>query len=131
MTTVELVKTPGQKFVMTHLMLPHEPSVWAADGELQYKNLPQPELYLQQIRFTCDYLNSLVNDILAADPSAIIIIQSDEGMAYRKPVELNYDLTQVQWNGVFTAWRLPDPDIDALSQLKHTEILKYVLNHNR
>jgi hypothetical protein len=86
---------------------------------------------LQQIRFTCDYLNSLANDILNADPDAIIIIQSDEGMAYRKPVELNYDLTPVQWNGVFTAWKLPWDD--GLADLPHTGILNFVLgklNHN-
>lgn len=132
MTTVELAKTPGQKFVMTHLMLPHEPFVWTANGELQYKDLPQPELYVQQISFTCDYLNSLASDILAADSNAIIIIQSDEGMAYRKPVELNYDLTPTQWNGVFTAWRLPWDD--DLAELPHTGILNYVLgklNHNQ
>jgi hypothetical protein len=125
MTTVDLAADPGQKFVLLHLMLPHEPFVWDADGNLQDGKLSTKDAYYEQMRFTRDYLVSLADGIISNDTDAIVIIQSDEGMAYRKPVELNYDLTLTQWNGVLTAWRLPyTPELD---DIPHTGILKYVL----
>lgn len=131
MTVTEISKTPGQKFVMAHLILPHEPYCWDADGKLQYESNDPVKEYLAQIQFTCGYLVSLVENIQSNDPGAIIIIQSDEGMAYRKPVELNYSLTPTQWNGVLSAWGIPNwvkpIDKAELDALKHIEILKYIL----
>lgn len=111
----------GPIFVMTHILLPHEPFVWSDT------RLSQPEQYYQQIKYTQTYLINLIDGICTADPEAIIIIQSDEGMAYKKPVELNYALSPVQWNGVLTAWYIPGADESELAVLKHTEILKYLL----
>lgn len=88
--------------------------------------LTTQEAYKQQIIFTMGYLENLTKAIIAFDPTAIIIIQSDEGMAFRKPIELNYEISDIQWNGVFSAYRLPDDDI--LEYLAHTEILQYVID---
>lgn len=114
----------GPWFVMAHLMLPHEPFVWCD------MKTSQPEQYYQQIKYTQTYLITLIGEIQVADPDGIIIIQSDEGMAYKKPIELNYTLSPVQWNGVLTAWYIPGADEVELSKLKHTEILKYVTGND-
>lgn len=118
----------GPVFVMAHLMLPHEPFVWDADGNPQNnKRLSEPEAYYQQIQYAQSYLLNLIYGIQANDPNAIIIIQADEGMAYKSPVELNTALSSTQWSGVLTAWYIPGADASELSNLKHTEILKYIL----
>jgi len=107
-------------FAMAHLMAPHEPYVYADQG------LSIPEQYYANIRYTLSYLTGLATGIRAADPSAIIIIQSDEGMAYRKPIELNRALSAVQWSGVFSAWYMPDYSGD-MELIEHNEILGTVI----
>lgn len=128
LNVIQISKAPGQHFVMAHILLPHEPFVWDADGKINYNTGDPVKEYTAQIQFACGYLLSLVDGIQSNDPGAIIIIQSDEGMAYRKPVELNYDLSPVQWNGVLSAWKIKPFNQTELDALKHTEILKYVLD---
>ena len=126
--TLKNVVPNSSQFVMAHILLPHEPFVWNSEGQPQAdKSLTIPEQYIQQIKFTENYLMQLALDLRQVDPTAIIIFQADEGMAYKKPVELNYSLSPTQWSGVFTAWYIPGADEKVLHQLKHTEILKYIL----
>lgn len=120
----------GQKFVFSHILLPHEPFVWTADGELQFDTkLSQLVLYIQQLSFTCNYLMKLTGDILKADPDAIIIIQSDEGMGFKRPVELNLGLSDTQWFGTFSAWRIPGVDDSQLENIEITQILGYLVEY--
>jgi hypothetical protein len=125
-TLTEFSMQDGQNFVMAHIILPHEPFVWTADGQPQYAKLSNPELYLEQIKFAQGYLVTLATNIRKNDPTATIIIQSDEGMAYQN-LEEKEQLSPEQWNGVLTAWYIPGAVASQLDQLKHTEILKYVL----
>lgn len=112
-----LVDIAGEKsnnrFVLAHILLPHEPFVWADD-------------YIGQIDYAMTYLAKLAEAIRTADPDAIVIMQADEGMAYTDP-ELSKALSNTQWNGVLTAWRIPNANRTDLQALKHTEILKYLL----
>jgi hypothetical protein len=109
-------------FTFAHLLFPHEPYIYADPAD------SIPAQYEANIRAALAFLTDLVGTIRAADPSAVIIIQSDEGMAYRKPIELNNDLSPVQWNGVFTAWYLPDYTGNK-DKIKHTDILAVVVKH--
>ncbi|MDD4875872.1 MAG: hypothetical protein PHQ86_01890 [Dehalococcoidales bacterium] len=111
----------GPIFTLAHLMLPHEPYIYADS------RLGRVVQYYQEIIYAQDYLIRLIDSIREYDTDAVIIIQSDEGMAYAKPVELNYDLSNTQWNGVLTAWYIPGADKSILSEIKHTEILKYLI----
>lgn len=108
------------QFIMAHIMLPHEPFIYtiARNRMDQYKD---------QIRYSLLYLDSLATRIHEADPNAVIIIQSDEGMAFRKPADLNDTLSPRQWNGVFAGWYFPDqpPDLGNISRI--TEILDIVV----
>lgn len=126
---ITLSKSNTQQCVFAHIILPHEPYVWNAEGNLQFgSGLSEQEKYVEQIRFTCGYLLGIVNGIILNDPDAIIIIQSDEGMGYTD-YELSKQLTSDQWNGVFTAWRIPGADREELAALKHTGILRWVLDN--
>ncbi len=125
-TLENLSMQDGQNFVMAHIILPHEPFVWTADGQPQYAKLSNPELYLEQIKFARGYIVTLATNIRKNDPTAIIIIQSDEGMAYRN-LEEKQSLSPTQWNGVLTAWYIPNACLSCTVNLEHTGILKYVL----
>ncbi len=115
------------QFVLAHILLPHEPFAWTADGKPQTDtSLSIPEQYYEQIRFTADYITRLAEDLRRADPAATIIFQADEGMCYARPRELSFALTDTQWRGVFTAWYIPGADESELSKIQHTEILKEV-----
>lgn len=107
-------------FVFAHILAPHEPYIFS-DTRLSI-----PEQYNQSIEGVLARLVGMARQIRNHDPTAIIVIQSDEGMAYRKPIELNYELSPVQWSGVFTAWYIPGFEGD-FDSIKHTEILLYAV----
>jgi hypothetical protein len=118
---------PGQKFVICHILMPHEPYVFDTNGGPVIDYLSDTDKYRGQLEYALKYLADIAKSIIENDPGAIIIMQSDEGCAFQKPVELNYSLTQNQWNGVLTAWRIPGKD--GYQSLKHTEIAGYLISH--
>jgi hypothetical protein len=118
----------NQHFVFEHLILPHPPYVFTSDGMPQKDTaLSEKELYYGQVKFAMNYLLAEVKTILDNDPTAIIMLQSDEGMAFVVEQELNLELSNTQWNGVLSAWRIPGADESELSTLKHTEILGWLV----
>lgn len=119
-----------QHFVFMHMICPHPPYVWTAEGEpFNSSGTDEVEDYTEQIKFAEKFLVDMAEGILASDPTAVIIFQSDEGMAFHDPVELNYGLSQTQWNGVFTAWRIPGSDENILATVNHTDILAAVMSY--
>lgn len=97
---------PEPKFVFAHLLLPHPPFVFGADGScLDLKTVTQrsrTENYLNQVRFANAKILEMVRAIRAnskTDP--IIIIQADEG-PWPAPYAgderfLGTDVTSVDW----------------------------------
>ena len=87
-------------FVWSHIMLPHFPLIFGADGEpitpgesLLVMNNPHvfegtdsswniKQQFLQQLQFTNKKSMELVNKILENEKQSIIIIQSDHGSAF-------------------------------------------------
>jgi hypothetical protein len=67
-------------FVMAHLLLPHEPYVFRADGSVR-EGTPQSSLegYRDQLTFLNNALVALIDDIRARNPEAVILIMADEG----------------------------------------------------
>jgi len=115
-------------FVISHIMMPHEPFVYADNSKSELNQ------YYDNINYALTYIKNLAERIRTSDPTAIVIIQSDEGMAFSKPPELNKELSLIQWNGVFTAWYLPwelktGGFLDNLDNIEHTSILDIVLNN--
>ena len=126
------------KYVFVHLILPHPPFIWTADGQPQegqdigcflesylfdWASSKDMLLYLQQVVFTEHYLLDMIDSI---SDDAIIILQSDEGVCFTR-AGANDDLSNAQWNGVLTAWRIPGVDDTELETVGQTDILGHVI----
>ncbi len=89
----------GPKFVLMHILLPHEPYVFAANGEYsglnEYDSKFSPAGFREQLRFTNDKIRGIVDGLLSGpeETRPIIIIEADEGPypdAYSKD-EVGFD----------------------------------------
>ena len=76
---------PGPKFVFAHILLPHDPYVFRADGtpipEAEAKATPEAELYRNHLAFANSQIKDIVGYLLSG-PEAnrpIVIIEGDEG----------------------------------------------------
>lgn len=123
----DLATDPSKDFVFAHILLPHDPYVFDADGNLltaaDVSTLSRDELVAGQLAYTNDQMEDLVESLLAGpdDDDPIIVIQSDEG-----PYPAAYDENQYTFDwtkatddevntkfGVLDAFYLPDePDAD-------------------
>jgi len=119
---------PGPKLVVGHVLLPHEPYVFKANGE--YSELSEADSRFsvagqaEQLAYTNDHIRSLVSSLLAVPEAErpIIIIEADEGPY---PDRYNRDQNGFDWStatddelvtkyGVLTAMYLPgDAPADA------------------
>lgn len=81
-------KASEPKFVFTHLMPPHPPYLFGANGEdTQEVNLGltgwtrwlAKEPYIEQLKYVNSRVLEKVNSIVSKDPNSIIIVQSDHG----------------------------------------------------
>ena len=122
----EIPSLPGPKYVFAHLLLPHDPYVFNADGSFTGREqvdaagsageLPAPA----QLR---EHANaSLVDRILAASgPDAVIMLQADEGPF---PARYRADEWGFEWReatdeeleekfGILYAMRVPGADLEA------------------
>lgn len=125
-SVIDTTTKASPKFVFVHLIMPHPPFIFTADGQPQNtegKSLQQ--LYLEQAQFTESYLLEMVK---AIPKDAIVIIQADEGMNFDQNLEENEKLTDNQFEGVMTAWHIPNCNSQDLEGIRHTEILRFIVN---
>lgn len=113
------------KFVFAHILLPHPPYTWGKDGNVRTEPMDTMGQYLAQVQFVEGYLLQMIDAIKETD--SIIIIQADEGIAFGSPGE-NKKLSNNQWNGVLTAWRIPGEDKTDMQDMPITDVLKFVIN---
>jgi hypothetical protein len=125
---IEKVKEIGARgdkaFVFAHILVPHEPYVFSADGRCPSTDTMErtkAEKYVEQVRYANSLIKDFVSALLAADgPKPIIIIQSDEG-----PFPPRYDNEDPSWRdatvdelrekmGILNAFYFPDGDYRAL-----------------
>ncbi len=81
---LQATKQTGQKFVMTHLLMPHDPYVYDADCNLLQQPLQRWEIspanYIEQVKCANSRAMQAIDTILAnSTQPPIIILQSDEG----------------------------------------------------
>jgi hypothetical protein len=102
----KLDRFPGPRFVFAHIICPHDPLVFAADGSFvpaeEAEQHTKAVNYINQLVYVNTRVEQVVNDLLSrpVDQQPIIVIQSDEG----------------PYPGAPTVWE-PDPD-DEIAQQK-------------
>jgi len=110
-----LATAPGPKFVFAHVLLPHDPYVFRADGsvilEEESKREEEKDLYRGHLEFANKNIKSIVDDLLSGPDSEdpIVIIQADEGPLYCRSVdcpEMSVDYAATRF-GVLNALYLP------------------------
>lgn len=81
-------KAADKTYTLTYVESPHVPFVFNSDGTLNnpknYLNWEDPQYYLHQYQYISDRILDVVKNIIANDPTAVIILQSDHsarGMA--------------------------------------------------
>ena len=80
------MRDPGPNFTVIYMKSPHEPFVFDRDGN----DVPQDKwgittdkhYYLDQLVYITGHLEKICGAILAADPDAIVVLQSDHGHRY-------------------------------------------------
>ena len=95
-------REPGPKFVLLHVLLPHEPYVFDEVGdyptEAQREARGEGENYRQQMLFVGDHIKRIVDRLLdaAVDEQPVIIVAGDEGPF---PVRYAADKEGFDWVG--------------------------------
>lgn len=86
-------KPAGGKFIFAHVLVPHDPYYFNADGSISAtpdgNNLGKPvkQKYLGQVQYINNQMKTLISKIKKnTDNKAVILIQSDEGPY---PIQLN------------------------------------------
>jgi hypothetical protein len=114
-------------FVFAHMLVPHDPYVFDADGHClgddEADARSERDNYVGQVEFVNKQLLLLIDDLIrSATPAPIIIVQSDEGPF---PPRYQADLDGFDWNtattaelrqkmGILNAYYLPGVDDGAL-----------------
>lgn len=75
----------GPTFTLCYMQCPHQPFIFEADGTPRYtgtNNLWDKYYYLDQLIYFNTVLNETMDNIIAKDPDAVIVLQSDHGARY-------------------------------------------------
>jgi hypothetical protein len=113
-----LQSAPGPKFVFAHLLLPHDPYVFRADGSVisedEAKREEEKDLYRGHLAFANANIKSVVDDLLSGpdDEDPIVIVQADEGPLFCRNVdcpELTEEYAAIRF-GILNAMYLPGID---------------------
>ena len=81
----EIAEAPGLNFVFAHLLLPHPPYAFNADGSRvtaeQRASRTEDELYLEQLQYANSRILRLIDRLHAGPPESwpIVVLAADEG----------------------------------------------------
>lgn len=123
---------PHPTFVFAHIMLPHDPFIFDADGNINAyeKSISADKLedrYLSQLEFTDSKTLQVVKKLLTKDPQPIIIIQSDHG--YRSDHHDSDGYGRSFSN--FAAFYFPETELKDIPQdLSFVNTYRIVFNYN-
>lgn len=121
----EIPSLPGPKYVFAHLLIPHDPYVFNADGTFtgraQVAQLGDLESYRRQLQYANRRILGIIDRIIESDPGAVIMLQGDEGPF---PERYQADEWSFEWREATTkeleqkfnilfAMRVPDADVSA------------------
>jgi hypothetical protein len=104
------------RFVFAHLLMPHLPVVFDADGGPIPPGLSDDDAYLRQLQFTNKKLTELATRIQATDrgKKAVVVLASDEGQFPDNDTATGSDRQLRQKSNMFAALYFPDRDYSGL-----------------
>ncbi len=125
-TLDQITDIPGPKFVWAHLLIPHDPYVFNADGSFTGRaavaERGRDESYRRQLEYANDRMLQLVDRIIErSGDDAVIVLQADEGPF---PERYQEDEWAFEWRdatdaeleekfGVLYTMRVPGADLEA------------------
>ena len=154
-TLKQLAKQPpAKRLIFAHILIPHDPYVFNADGSLSTTpnsdNVGKPiqQKYLEQVSFINNQMEDVINTIDAtSNKQAVIILQADEGPYPMQltgnvfdPIQVNAEVSQgnmLNWSdsalamkfGNLAAYRVPQADAaDSEKAEDSVNIFRLVLN---
>jgi hypothetical protein len=115
-----LPAVPGRKFVFAHILLPHPPYVFDANGNIVTFDTasvqPEADLYANQLAFANSQVKATVTALLAGPPESdpIIVVMGDEGPFLCRNVDcVDPSIRRLGIRfGVLGAYYLPDQPAD-------------------
>jgi hypothetical protein len=118
--------TKAPKMVYAHLMLPHSPYIFDRNGNSANTQLTPKERYLEQLIYTNQVIDGIVNSILSnTNRKAIILISGDHGSH-----ELPDPERIAQLNHTFSAFYFPDQNYQSLTDTMATvNYFKAIFNY--
>jgi hypothetical protein len=132
---------PSPKFVLCHIILPHVPCLFAADGSpvagtITYNQLPfEKDLFLQQVIFTRKKVMEAIDAILSQPgPKPIIVLQGDHGSAQlgdtNFPSKGWKNIFIRERFGILNAYYLPNhEDIGLYQTISPVNSFRLIFNH--
>lgn len=118
----ELARLPGPKFVFAHLLIPHGPFVFAADGSFRPTSPALEEAYVDQVTYLNGYLLTAIDTILAeAERPVVIILQGDHG---GPGTQLSHDRMKI-----LNAYYMPAAEADFYPQISPVNSFRLLFNH--
>ncbi len=142
--------TTQSKVVFAHILLPHDPYVFNADGSLSIYDPGSNSIgatiqqkYLGQVEFIDNQISNITKEIVTKDPSAVIILQADEGMypeviqndVLKSPSGSSANMTKWEDNilkskfSILAAYRLPGIDATEYKNINSTNVFRVILNN--
>ena len=141
----EVAASPGPKFVFAHIVAPHPPFVFDAEGasvEPGYgfayadgSNFPWSvdryrEGYLRQVQFVNKQLKTLIDDILRSSTTPpVILLQADHGPGMWSDFTSTANTCLRERFAAFCAYHLPGVDAHAVPEdVTPVDLFRIVLN---
>lgn len=127
LTIPKTVESP--KFVYAHIVSPHPPFIFGADGRLLVNEPKTPFIgYRDQVSFLNSYIQEFVSTVFVeAEKPPIILIQGDHGAALDyKSLNINPE----EKIAILNAYHLPDLDENKLySEISPVNTFRLIFSH--
>jgi len=141
----KLPALPGPKFVFSHIIVPHPPFVFAADGSpldskrsftfdspggSLFTDEEYKQAYVEQVEFINQEIRLVIDELLGKSAiPPIIIIQADHGSAIHVDFYDSQGSCMKERFSNFAAYYLPGRDADVIPQdISAVNIFRIVLN---
>lgn len=154
---ITTAEKPGGRFIFAHILVPHDPFIFNADGSLSADSAgdsvgkPIKQKYVDQVAFINGQMQEAINNINEQSHSkAVIIINADEGAYpwvmnsdFRHPAASSLSFEEGQededmrtWPddwlqmkyGILQAARIPEATDDDMTHLSSVNAFRIVLN---